>query len=56
MNNEPKNMKRSLIYLRIRWLKFEQVRVSFPGFILREQFGNNSGTDMLAQYGDFGTK
>jgi hypothetical protein len=21
----------------------------------REQFGNNLGTDMLAQYGDFGT-
>ena len=23
---------------------------------LRVQFGNNSGTDMLEQYGDFGTK
>ena len=30
-------------------------QVAFPCFILREQFGNNLGTDMLAQYGDFGT-
>ena len=29
--------------------------VAFPCFTLREQFGNNLGTDMLAQYGDFGT-
>jgi hypothetical protein len=32
------------------------LRVAFPCFILREQFGNNLGTDMLAQYGHFGTK
>jgi hypothetical protein len=31
------------------------LRVAFPCFILREQYGNNLGTDMLAQYGDFGT-
>ena len=29
--------------------------VAFPCFILRVQFGNNSSTDMLKQYGDFGT-
>jgi hypothetical protein len=32
------------------------LRIAFPRFILREQFGNNLGTDMLAQYGDFGTQ
>jgi len=31
------------------------LRVAFPCFILQVQFGNNLGTDMLAQYGDFGT-
>jgi hypothetical protein len=31
------------------------LRAVFPCFILREQFGNNLGTDMLAQYGYFGT-
>jgi hypothetical protein len=31
------------------------LRITFPCFILRVQFGNNLGTDMLAQYGDFGT-
>ena len=31
------------------------LRAAFPCFILRAQIGNNSGTDMLAQYGDFGT-
>jgi hypothetical protein len=34
------------------------LRIAFPCFIpmhIGEQFGNNSGTDMLAQYGDFGT-
>ena len=33
--------------------------IAFPCFIplhIREQIGNNSGTDMLEQYGDFGTK
>jgi hypothetical protein len=32
------------------------LRIAFPCFILRVQFGNNLGTDMLVQYGDFGTK
>jgi hypothetical protein len=27
-----------------------RLRVAFPCFILWEQFGNNSGTDMLAQH------
>jgi hypothetical protein len=34
------------------------LRVAFPCFIpmhIGEQFGNNLGTDMLSQYGDFGT-
>ena len=33
-----------------------ELLIAFPCFILREQFGNNLGTDMLAQYGDFGTQ
>ena len=35
-----------------------EIRIAFPCFIpmhIGEQFGNNLGTDMLAQYGDFGT-
>jgi len=35
------------------------LRVAFPCFMpmhIGAQFGNNSGTDMLEQYGDFGTK
>ena len=32
-----------------------ELRIAFPCFILREQFGNNLGTDMLAQYGYIGT-
>jgi hypothetical protein len=31
------------------------LRLAFPCFILREQFGNNLGTDILAQYGYIGT-
>ena len=34
------------------------LRIAIPCFIpmhIGEQFGNNLGTDMLAQYGDFGT-
>jgi hypothetical protein len=34
------------------------LRITFPCFIpmhIGVQFGNNLGTDMLAQYGDFGT-
>ena len=30
------------------------LRIAFPCFIPMH-IGNNSGTDMLAQYGDFGT-
>jgi hypothetical protein len=32
-----------------------ELRIAFPCFILWEQFGNNLGTDMLAQYGYIGT-
>jgi len=35
------------------------LRIAFPCFIpmhIGEQFGNNLGTDILAQYGDFGTQ